>query len=234
LSGDVNKLLQWYHAVGDHVQLFDMVLHHNFYEASLEDKYDMTKILDNTLISHLPHRAISFVDNHDTQPGQLLASFIEWWFKPLANAIILLREQGIPCLFYPSLYGANYDEEKDGKNYRVELAPVPALREMMMARHHLAYGQQRDYFDHPNVVGWTRAGDEEHKLSGLAVLLSNGDEGFKKMEMGPAHANATFIDITGNRGEKVQTDENGFADFLCQSRSASVWIRSEMEEVIKM
>ena len=233
VTGDVNKLIAWYHAVDDQVQLFDVVLHDNLYKASLEEKYDLRKILDNTLISHLPHRAISFVDSHDTQPGQLLSSFVEFWFKPLANAIILLREQGIPCIFYPGIYGATYHEEIDGENVKVELAPVPALREMMMVRHHLAYGQQRDYFDHPNVVGWTRAGTAENKHSGCAVLISNGEDGSKKMEMGEGHARADFVDITGNFGEKITTDEKGLADFKVRSRSVSVWVRSEIAEMIK-
>jgi alpha-amylase len=234
LSGDVNKLLAWYHSVDDQVQLFDMVLHHNFYEAGRQEKYDLSKILDNTLIRHLPHRAISFVDNHDSQPGQVLESFVEYWFKPLANAIILLREQGIPCIFFPSLYGASYDEHKDGNSYRVELASVPALREMMMVRHHLAYGDQRDYFDHPHVVGWVRVGHEEKKHSGCAVVLSNGDDGFKDMELGAGHANAEFIDITGNFPEKITTNGEGKAFFKVKSKSVSVWIRSEVAEMIKV
>lgn len=235
LTGDVNKLLNWYHSVDDQVQLFDMVLHHNFYEAGNDEKYDLRKILDNTLIQHLPHRAISFVDNHDSQPGQVLESFVEWWFKPLANAIILLRQDGIPCIFFPSLYGADYDEMKDGNNWRVELAPVPALREMMMVRHHLSYGEQRDYFDHPHVVGWVRLGHGENQHSGCAVVLCNGDDGFKDMDLGGGHANAEFIDITGNHGdEKITTNEEGKAFFKVKSRSVSVWIRSEAADMVKV
>lgn len=39
------------------------------------------------------------MDNHDTQPGQALQSFVDEWFKQSAYAIILLREEGYPCVF---------------------------------------------------------------------------------------------------------------------------------------
>lgn len=43
--------------------------------------------------------------NHDTQPYQALEAPIEPFFKPLAYALILLRYDGYPCLFYGDLYG---------------------------------------------------------------------------------------------------------------------------------
>lgn len=54
----------------------------------------MRQIFDNTLVKERPNLAVTFVDNHDTQYGQSLQSFVEEWFKPLAYAIILLREDG--------------------------------------------------------------------------------------------------------------------------------------------
>ena len=39
--------------------------------------------------------AVTFVDNHDSQPLQALESSVEPWFKPLAYAIILLRARGL-------------------------------------------------------------------------------------------------------------------------------------------
>ena len=37
--------------------------------------------------------AVTFVDNHDTQYGQSLQSFVDDWFKLLAYALILLRQE---------------------------------------------------------------------------------------------------------------------------------------------
>lgn len=234
LTGSTDMLLQWNEAMGNQCQIFDMVLHSNFYTASMEkENYNLTSIFDNTMVQRMPERAVTFVDSHDSQPFQALESFVDYWFKPLAYSLILLREQGLPCVFYPSIYGAQYEEARDGQNVFVDLAGILGLREMMMVRHHLAYGQQREYFDHPNVVGWTRAGDfGKQKKSGCAVVISNGDDGFKRMEMGIEHANADFVDVMRNREEKITTDENGWADFTVKGKSVSVWVRSEVAEMI--
>ncbi len=34
---------------------------------------------------------------------------------------------------------------------------------------------EKDYFDHPNCIGWTRLGSNDHE--GYAFLISNGDCG---------------------------------------------------------
>ena len=62
--------------------------------------YDLTTIFDHSLVKNHPEHAVTFVDNHDTQRGQALESTVEEWFKPAAYALILLREDGLPCLFY--------------------------------------------------------------------------------------------------------------------------------------
>ena len=35
---------------------------------------------------------------------------VEPWFKPLAYALILLRREGYPCIFYADYYGAEYED----------------------------------------------------------------------------------------------------------------------------
>jgi alpha-amylase len=168
---------------------------------------------------------VTVVGNHDTQPLQSLEAPVEDWFKPLAHALLLLREKGYPCVFYPDLYGASYkDAGHDGKEYEINLPVVPNIEKMMQTRKRFAYGAQRDWLDHPNCIGWIREGDDEHPGSGCAVLLSNGDEGSKTMEIGSRHAGKTFIDWTGSRAEKVTIDEEGKGDFTVNAGSVSVWI----------
>ena len=41
------------------------------------------------------------IHNH----GQSLESFVESWFKQIAYSIILLRNEGYPCVFYGDMYG---------------------------------------------------------------------------------------------------------------------------------
>ena len=63
----------------------------------------------------------------------------------------------------------------------------------LRARRDYAHGPQYDYFDHWNRVGWTRLGDAAHPKA-MAVLLSDGPEGTKWMEVGKP--NARFEDVT--------------------------------------
>jgi len=82
------------------VDLFDAPLHLNFHLASQAGQdYDLSQIFDNTLVKDQPTLAVTFVDNHDSQPLQSLESIVEAWFKPLAYALILLRQEGYPCIF---------------------------------------------------------------------------------------------------------------------------------------
>ena len=50
---------------------------------------------------------------------------------------------------------------------------VAELPTLMKIRELYAYGEQHDYFDQPDVIGWTRSGSDEFTGSGLAVVLSN-------------------------------------------------------------
>lgn len=217
----VEELEKYIEITGGRTQLFDSLLHHNFYLASQAgQEYDLSTIFENTLAHRNPFLAVTFVDNHDSQPLQALESFIEYWFRPLAYAMILLREAGIPCVFYTDVYGAVYEDE--GKH--VELIGMEELPQLLKVREHLAYGEQKDYLDHPNCIGWTRTGTEEFENSGIAVLMSNGDEGFKAMEIGKHFAGKTFVDVLGKREEEILIDENGFGEFLCEAGSVSVWV----------
>lgn len=209
------------------MSLFDAPLHMNFHIASRAGRNcDLRRIFDNTLLQARPSHTVTIVENHDTQPLQSLESPVDYWFKPIAYAIILLREAGYPCVFYPDYYGATYrDYGKDGRQYDIILAPVQKIKELVKARQLFAYGFQRDYFDHPSVVGWTREGDADHPDSGVAVLLSNGEDGWKWMEVGKAHAGETFYDFLSNYPGEVKINADGWGEFKTKGGSVSVWVR---------
>jgi alpha-amylase len=228
-QNDVGELNHCIDSTDHQIHLLDVPLHFNFVDASLKgDEYDMRAIFDNSLIMVRPERSITFIDNHDTQPLQSLESPVDFWFKPHAYAITLLREAGIPCIFFPSLYGAKYGgHNNEGEEVQIEIIGVPDLHLMLKARKELAYGTQRDYFDHANTVGWTREGIDERQNSGLAVILTNGTEGHKTMELGKRNANKIFVDIYGSRKEKITTDIEGRAEFFVNDRSVSIWVREE-------
>ncbi len=220
-SGDLGRLLYYLDSVDNEMSLFDVALHYNFYNASAAGGgYPLNTILDNSLVRERPEKAVTFVDNHDTQYGQSLQSFVEDWFKPLAYAIILLREDGLPCIFYSDYYGNP-----------VQNRPlVPNLGKLIKARHEYAYGGQKDYFEDEHVIGWTRSGDDEHPDSGLAVVMSNAEGGSLRMEMGSRYAGEEFYDALGNCPEPVLIGEDGFGDFRTEGGNVAVWLRKNAFE----
>lgn len=218
--------LQHYLDVTEHLMsLFDVPLHFNFYQASNGGGgYDMRQLFVGTLVETNSDCAVTFVDNHDTQPGQALGSFVASWFKPLAYAAILLREGGIPCVFYGDYYGIPHNG----------IAPVSKLRTLCKLREKYAYGKQNDYFDNESVIGWTREGDDEHKDSGLAVLMTDSVEGCKQMYIGTKFAGEQFYDVTGNCTAPVQIQSDGTGMFGVSGGSVSVWVREQARDFLWM
>ena len=96
---------------------------------------------------------------------------------------------------------------------------------LIKARKLYAYGEQRDYFEEANCIGWTREGTDEVEGSGCAVVLSNGDAASRRMETGNRHANATFVDILQNGLPEVMTDEHGVGEFPVNAGSVAVYVR---------
>ena len=99
-SGTLGWFIQ---QTGRRMSVFDFRLHFNLRDASRGGgSFDMTRIFDGTQVRQDPALAVTFVDNHDSYREDA----VEDWFKPLAYALILLREGGQPCVFYPDYYGA--------------------------------------------------------------------------------------------------------------------------------
>lgn len=225
LSDDLPVLTKYLEVVEDRMSLFDAPLHHNLSQASLlGEDYDLRKIFDETLINVRPNLAVTFVDNHDTQPLQSLEEFVTQWFKPHAYALILLRENGYPCIFYPDLFGTSYcGKNKKGEHCNIEIPRLEELPALLQARKDYAYGRQTDYFDDANCIGWVREGLPEIKNSGCVVLISNAAAGTKKMFTGEANAGKKFVDLLG-RNEDVYIGEDGTGIFTVKGNAAAVWI----------
>lgn len=147
--------------------------------------------------------------------GQALQSFVMDWFKPAAYSIILLREEGYPCIFYGDFYGIPHDK----------IEAIQELKTIIQLRKERAYGEQHDYFDHPDYIGWTRSGEEEHLKSGLAVVISNVPcDGEKRMYIGTQFAGEKLIDALKNCEEEITIDEQGFGNFKVKGKSVSIWV----------
>ena len=218
-SSEIDKLTHYLDVVEDSMSLFDVPLHFSFQDAATSNgSYDIRKLIKDTLISERPNNAVTFVDNHDTQPGQSLFSFIPTWFKPIAYSIILLREEGIPCVFYGDYYGIPNDN----------IPAVPSLRKLIYIRRKYAYGEQEDYFDDASVVGFVRKGDDEHENSGLAVLMTNAECGSKVMEIGRKFAGQRFFNAMDLTHIPITIEEDGTAEFYVDGGSVSVWVNENV------
>ncbi len=103
-SPNIEALERYLEQTGNCMSLFDVPLHMNFHKASCSNgQFDMRNIFKGTLVERRPGQAVTFVENHDTQEGQALQSVVSDWFVPAAYAMILLRPQGYPCVFYTEI-----------------------------------------------------------------------------------------------------------------------------------
>ncbi len=213
---DINSLNNYLNEVQHELALFDVNFHYNMFEAAKNGKdYDFRAIFNNALVSSHPQLAVTFVENHDSQRGSSLESQVKAWFKPLAYALILLIKEGYPCIFYGDYYG--WGSEKSQHRELIDL--------LLEVRKKYAYGEQQTYFDHANTSGFVRTGDELHPDSGLALLLSNGDNGDKVMNVGKERAGEIWHDISGNVKEEVKIDSLGNAKFTVPGGKLAVWVK---------
>lgn len=227
-SPDIEKLQLYLERIEGSAMLFDVALHHKFHAASKQgEDFDLTQVFIGSLIEVDPMHTITLVANHDTQPLQSLEAPVEPWFKPLAYALILIREQGIPCVFYPDLFGANYEDTgDDGETYQIEMPVIPELEKLIQARQRFAHGAQSDYFDDKNCIAFVRAGTEEDP--GCVVILSNGTENEKTISLGEGLQNKEFADYLDNHQAIITTNDAGEAVFPVNGGSVSLWVLREL------
>ena len=221
-SRDVAELEGYLEAV-PFMSLFDVPLHFHLHAASTSNgDVDLSRLFEGTLVASDPARAVTFVENHDTQPGQSLASTIESWFKPSAYALILLREAGTPCVFWGDLFGTP------------ETGDLPAVTELpllMTMRRALAHGPQHDALDDPDVVGFAREGDEDHLGSGLAVVLSDRRAATKRLHVGARHAGEQWICVLGGH-EPVTVAEDGSVELPVSDGGLSVYAPESAKPIL--
>ncbi|KAL1302682.1 hypothetical protein AAFC00_003045 [Neodothiora populina] len=221
---NVAKIVRWVDNVGQGVKAIDAPLYMNFSKLS-QSKFkleaDLRRVYRDTLVAARPDNAVTMITSHDTQPGQTMATRIEPYFKMLAYAIMLLRKEGLPSVFYGDVYGTKGPHAEpracDGK--------VPAL---VLCRKLYAYGKQADYFDSRSCIGWVRQGTWD-KTDGCAVVMSIQSAAKLTMFVGEEHAGQQWTDVLGNREEAVDINGSGYGNFPCSSKSVSVWVKQNAQ-----
>ena len=205
-SGVTDELMEYLGNVDYSMSLFDVPLHYHFFEASHHrNTYDMRNLYKDTLVDRDSGHAVTFVDNHDTQPGQALHSFVQMWFKPFAYACILLRQEGYPCIFYGDFYGLHMGRRRGISKQ---------LGVLLKLRQKYAYGTQHDYITECQ-FGFSREG-------GIAVLFSLRQDGYERMYVGRQYAHQIFKDVFHRHS--VVIDEEGYGAFYCTKEKLSVYI----------
>lgn len=139
--------------------LFDVPLHIAMHTAFTKtQEYDLRDLYRNSLLRSRKNAAVTFVDNHDTQSGQMLQSEIPYDYKQAAYALILFQQYGLPCVFYGDLYGFRERIQKE-KNSTTDYTltftdhkPVELLGEMCKIRKSCAHGEQKDYWLENDVI----------------------------------------------------------------------------------
>ena len=195
--------------------LFDVALHYNMEQASKNSaNYDLRQIFEHTLVAEHPTIAVTFVDNHDSQPGQALESFVEPWFKKIAYGLILLRKDGYPCVFYGDYYGIEGDYPVTGQKDMID--------QLIAIRKRYAYGEQTDHMEDTDLIGWIRHGNEKHPGT-LAVVVSTGDANELRMQVGDIHAGKIFVELTGDNTNEIKIDKEGYANFEVGPGTLTCW-----------
>ena len=70
-------------------------------------------------------------------------------------------------------------------------------------------------------------GNDEYPY-GCVVIMSNGDGGVKKMNVGDMNQGVTYADYTGNRTDKIVIDNEGNGEFCCNGGQVSVWVKDNV------
>ncbi len=220
-QGDTAETGHYMAEIDYEMDLFDVALHFNFMRASKEgEAYDLRTLFDHTVVQENPTHAVTFVDNHDSQPGQSLESSVQDWFKPAAYALILLRKSGYPCVFYGDYYGT-----ADGKI----ASHKDVLDRLFELRRTYAYGDQVDYFEQPQTIGWVRLGTSEHPHAMAVIVTTSTQAESQYMLLGDLYQGRTFYDYLGHCAETITLDEKGGADFPVNPGSVSCWVSQDGE-----
>ncbi|BCS20317.1 alpha-amylase [Aspergillus puulaauensis] len=222
-TGDIRELVGYLEQMQYTVSAYDVPLLNKFSTLSRTRGADLRSVFKDTLVQRKPQHAVTIVTNHDTQPGQMMDTPIAAWFKPLAYALILLRKEGHPCVFYGDLYGIR-------KNVKTPMKPAckGKLPILTQVRKDFAYGEQQDYFDATNCIGFIRYGNARHP-TGLACVMSNAGPATKRMYVGPGHINEEWTDVLrlgSTDTPSVIIDKWGYGEFPVGGMSVSVWVDS--------
>ena len=215
--GELGPVSTFLERTGGVSHVFDHILHFTFGEASKNrGGFDLRQLFEGSVVREHPRLAVTFVDNHDSDPAQGKDEWVDDWFKPLAYAAILLREGGLPCVF-----AGDYDgREADGEDTPGLTSHRELIDKLIDARRRFGFGEQDDYFDDPRHIAWVRHGNDEHPGQ-MIVQLNTAEDEVRVTLTG--RADTQYIDLLRD-GAELTTDAESRAEFGCPAGGVAVWV----------
>ena len=218
---DAEHLINYLEVVDQQkLHVFDFPLRVSFVDM-MRGELDMRWLGEKGLINqeNYRHRAVTFVENHDTERDGVNEYGTEAILqrKLQAYCYILMRRDGVPTVFWKDYYVHGLKEKID---------------KLIQLRKQYAYGDAYESEENDELTySYIRTGDEEHPGSGLVMMITqheNGDVIEKNINTGKA--NTSYYDYTGNIEDSVKTDEDGNGLFKVKGTAEegySVWIQGD-------
>ncbi|TDX52729.1 alpha-amylase domain-containing protein [Orenia marismortui] len=192
--------------------VFDFPLRKNYFEKMRDGSLNMAALSRAGLVNNRrsSNKAVTFVDNHDTGRDHKEYTYPITKRKYQAYTYILLRETGLPMVYWKDYY---QDNMKSG------------LDKLLEARSHYAYGPGREVENNDrDTYSYVREGLKNIPDTGLVMMISQGTSGdltTKRIDSGKS--NTEFYDITANIEERVVTDEEGYGEFKVRNDENTGW-----------
>ena len=201
-DGNTDYLKSWVDKTG--INAFDFALFYNLEQAI--DGNNMEILQErNALWKVYPDKAVTFVNNHDTEKETNQGNRIGSAENRMLAYAYILTHPGYPCIFY-SDYESILSKEK--------------LKRLVQINRSLATGNTSVLFtDRDSYVALRSGGNG---VPGLVVSLNNASRSTTKPAVTP-WKNAVLYDYSGNTNETVTTDANGRAELTTPAKNYTIW-----------
>ncbi|RAK06361.1 alpha-amylase [Halanaerobium saccharolyticum] len=202
--------------------VFDFPLRQSFVEM-MKGNLDMRWYGGRGLVNQKDYknRAVTFVENHDTDHESTNKYGIETivYRKMQAYTYIMMRRDGIPTVFWKDYYNYGLKDKID---------------KLISARKKFAYGDAfESETNDQKTYSYIRTGDEKHPGSGLVMMITQREKTVLiEKAINTGKANTYYYDFTNNVTEKVKTDSNGNGNFKVRGTAGegySIWVQVEKQ-----
>lgn len=201
-DGNTDYLKNWVDKTG--IRAFDFA---NFYNLEQAIDGNNLRILGerNALWKVYPEKAVTFVNNHDTEKDTNQGNRIGTAENRLLAYAYILTHPGYPCLFY-----SDYEN----------ILSKPKLETLIRINRSLAAGSLTVLYSDADFYAAQRGGDGISP--GLVLTLNNASRSMQRTLVTP-WKNAVIYDYSGNTDRTLTTDGAGRVEVSTPAKSYAVW-----------